>query len=162
MKFKECLYTDAYSLWSATAAPPWKKAYLKHKSLNIQSVWKCDWVFLPYLYVLGRDIPQVSKIPYLDPWQWNSPLCVFHQGKYNILIHKWPNTSFAHADTRCETFCSAVWKNKLCNVLKIFNIVQIRYRCGEKRESGGKTRAGDVHIWSVLFLAVSPIQHWGN
>lgn len=28
--------------------------------------------------VSGWGIPEVSKVPYLDPWQWNSPLCVFH------------------------------------------------------------------------------------
>ena len=29
----------------------------------------------------GWGIPQVSKVPYLDSWQWNPSLCILHQGK---------------------------------------------------------------------------------
>lgn len=102
--------------------------------------------------VSGRSIPQVSKVPYLDPWQWNSPLCVFRQGKFNTLIHK-QHIFHSHRHTVCNTsWCpQQVWKTKIWNVLNRFNIVQVRYQCGGKKRGWkggeGNMSAGDSHIW---------------
>ena len=118
--------------------------------------------------VSGRSIPQVSKVPYLDTWQWNSPLCVFRQGKFNTLIHK-QHIFHSHRRTVCNTSrCpQQVWKTKIWNVLNRFNIVRVRYQCGGKREAereGRGTRAQEIVIYgrTELFLGFSPIQTWGG
>ena len=84
-------------------------------------------------------------------------------------LHKRPNTYFTHTrHTACNTSQSTqqVRKTKIWTALIRFNKVQVRYQCGGKkrrrRGGEGKMRTGDSHIWPVLFLGFSPIQHCGE
>lgn len=115
-------------------------------------------LFIPFLCVCvsGRDIPQVSKVPYLDPWQWNSPLCIFHQGKFNTLSIREP-IHISHTVCNISQSPQQERKTKIWNVLNRFNIVQVRYQCGGKREAereGREKWAREIVIYGqCCFLA---------